>query len=206
MNNKRNLFGKPGVYTITHLPTGKFYIGSTGNVSSRISQHVSELIRGKHGNHLLQKVVKSETEIEVTAIYTDSADKAQQAEQELLDLYHGHDNCCNIGTGSKSLWAEGRFPDEVRKRVSDSLKGNQNGKGHLVTEEMKDAVRLANTGLKRSPETIEKMRVNGLKPVAIDGVRYESVSNAAKGLGVHETTVWRRITSDLKKWDSWNYD
>lgn len=37
MNRKRNLDGRPGVYTITHSPTGRFYVGSTKNVSTRVS-------------------------------------------------------------------------------------------------------------------------------------------------------------------------
>lgn len=45
---------RPGVYTITHLPTGRRYVGSTKNLSKRWSAHRRKLRDGTHGNPLLQ--------------------------------------------------------------------------------------------------------------------------------------------------------
>lgn len=45
---------KPGVYAITHTATGRVYIGSTANISSRWSRHRQELRDGIHRNRHLQ--------------------------------------------------------------------------------------------------------------------------------------------------------
>lgn len=44
-----------GVYSITCVPTGKVYIGSTKNFSSRWKAHRSLLASGKHHNRYLQR-------------------------------------------------------------------------------------------------------------------------------------------------------
>lgn len=203
MNKKRTLDARPGVYTITHSPTGRFYVGSSKKVSTRISGHLSDLRKGSHDNRLLQEIVTSTDDLVFTAAYTETVEEARNAEQELLDIYHGQELCCNIGTGSKSLWAAGKVPSEMIDKVRAHATGNSYGKGHVVTEEMKEAVRRANTGLKRSPETLEKMRANGLRPVVINGVKYDGVEIAAKALGIHPQTLNKRINSNLDEWSEW---
>lgn len=44
-----------GIYKITCLPTGKFYIGSSNNILARWRSHVSQLINNKHNNPYFQK-------------------------------------------------------------------------------------------------------------------------------------------------------
>lgn len=43
-----------GVYKITHIPSGWFYLGESGDIYTRIRHHFSILCRGKHENHDLQ--------------------------------------------------------------------------------------------------------------------------------------------------------
>ena len=43
------------VYEVIHLPSGKRYVGSTMNYSSRISKHKSLLRKNKHHSFLLQR-------------------------------------------------------------------------------------------------------------------------------------------------------
>lgn len=45
---------KSGVYTITHLPSGKRYIGSSLDVRQRLATHKWALKRGSHANPFLQ--------------------------------------------------------------------------------------------------------------------------------------------------------
>ena len=44
-----------GIYKITCLPTGKYYIGSSLNIKGRFLKHKSDLKIQKHGNKYLQK-------------------------------------------------------------------------------------------------------------------------------------------------------
>src|SRR5436853_426089 len=40
--------GAPVIYAITHLPSGRRYVGITGNLSKRRSEHVAKLGAGRH--------------------------------------------------------------------------------------------------------------------------------------------------------------
>jgi len=42
------------IYSITHIPTGKIYIGSSVNVSRRLKEHIQQLNKKLHGNAHLQ--------------------------------------------------------------------------------------------------------------------------------------------------------
>ena len=43
-----------GIYKITHVASGKFYIGSAVNVEKRVTNHKHELRKGVHHNKRLQ--------------------------------------------------------------------------------------------------------------------------------------------------------
>ena len=45
-----------GVYVIEHLPTGRFYIGSTQCVYTRVHQHMRALKNGVHKNPTFQEI------------------------------------------------------------------------------------------------------------------------------------------------------
>lgn len=49
-----------GVYMITHIPTGRRYIGFSKNIDEgvrhRVAQHFDDLVRGRHPTRLMQDV------------------------------------------------------------------------------------------------------------------------------------------------------
>ena len=47
-----------GVYKITNMSNGKFYVGSSKDIKSRWSQHKKKLNEGTHGNSHLQRAWK----------------------------------------------------------------------------------------------------------------------------------------------------
>lgn len=197
---------EPGVYTITHTPTGHFYIGSTGNLRARITNHKSTLRNSRHGNSNLQAAFTAVENIEVTAIPTDSVKAAKDAEQELLDIFLQNPLCCNIGNGASSTWLPGNVPEDVRELARAANIGNCNGKGHAVTDEMRDAVRKTNTGLRRSEETLKRMSESNIRrTVSISGVEYKCARDAAIAMGVTGDYIRNRIYSTLPQWADWMY-
>ncbi|MBI1214121.1 MAG: hypothetical protein GC190_21880 [Alphaproteobacteria bacterium] len=55
VKSKRRKGMQIGIYKITHLPTGRIYVGSTIRMSARWLEHKRDLRNGEHGNHALQK-------------------------------------------------------------------------------------------------------------------------------------------------------
>lgn len=77
-------------------------------------------------------------------------------------------------------------PPEIREKLSQSMRGNQNGLGTKIPQESLDARRL-----------------HFIRPVVIDGRVFESHGDAARHYGVTATTVTNRIKNP--KFESWGY-
>lgn len=56
------------VYILTHVASGKFYIGSTSNVHKRIQRHFNELNNSKHHNVLLQECYNESKTLELRTL------------------------------------------------------------------------------------------------------------------------------------------
>lgn len=57
-----------------------------------------------------------------------------------------------------------------------------------------------------SGETRSKLSIAQARPVLINGVRYDSMKQAAEVLGITKSKVFQRINSPNKvKWKDWNY-
>jgi hypothetical protein len=79
----------------------------------------------------------------------------------------------------------------------------------VVPQSHRDKLRLLYTGSKKSAETRERMRAASLrrnayaclpsrkKPVEVHGVRYDSVTDAAKALGLCQPTVTKRLKAQV---------
>lgn len=170
-----------GIYKITNLVNGKYYIGSAVNTKGRFATHISQLNSGKHGNKYLQKAWdkygKENFKFEVIEEIYDK-NILLEREQFYLDTFCPQYNICK--TAGNTLGR--KFSEETKKKISENhadVSGEKNpmygtkgelspnyGKEH--TEETKQKIRLAigdrtgynnpMHGRKHSPETLEKMR------------------------------------------------
>ena len=69
-------------------------------------------------------------------------------------------------SGKKKPWLIGKIPwnkgisysEELREKISKAGKGISRNKGHIMSEEQKEHLRIINTGKKQSKETIEKRK------------------------------------------------
>lgn len=152
----------PAVYMITHKVSGHFYIGSSKNLSNRLTTHKNRLASGRHKNDNLTACYTSWADFEITYETYNTGDEALDREDELLDLFIGQDLCCNLGTSSRAVWDRG-MPDSVRSKISKFHKGRDYGeefsrmrsdmmRGIPRTEEQKRKLSLSLSGRTRDPD------------------------------------------------------
>lgn len=107
-----------GIYKITNVINGKFYIGSSGNLKNRCSIHFAHLRRNSHSNKHLQNSYNKYGENNFIFSIVEECEK-----DKLIEL-------------------EQKYIDTLRPQYNKRI------------------VASSNIGIKRSPETIEKMRLS----------------------------------------------
>lgn len=128
----------PAVYYIKNTFNGSFYIGSTKNISNRISSHKMNLCLNNHRNSNLQTSFNNahtnKSFFDICIIFINDREEAFEIEQYLLDYFKDDKNKCNKAIDSKS----------------SSL-------GLKISDESKQKMRLRKLGIKASNETKQKM-------------------------------------------------
>lgn len=132
---------KWGVYRIFNSMNGKFYIGSSVDLHKRSCEHIRLLNIGKHINLILQRSYNKSSEfykIEVLEVVNEHIGRKEllKLEQFYLDKYHSYDN--NFGYNYNSKATGVVFTDEIKKKISNSLKGRvANNKNTSMSESQK---------------------------------------------------------------------
>jgi group I intron endonuclease len=163
-----------GIYKITCVENGHFYIGRTTNYTKRIGQHKTDLKSGKHKNQRMQHCYDkygADSFVYELIMSADDSSNLIETEQQLLDKYIDSDNCMNInrsakvfcdvpmtaerrakiGAAQKGRRGAKRSPKQ-RKRISDGLKG------HVISDETKQKISNSHKGKKLTEETKEILR------------------------------------------------
>lgn len=165
-----------GIYKITCIKNGHFYIGRTCDYNKRIRQHKVDLKGGKHKNQRMQHCYDKYGEnsfIYELILKADENTNLIDEEQRLLDLYIDKECCMNINRSAKvfcdvPMTAERKAniskarkgqkgqkrTEEQRKHISDSLKG------HKLSEETRRKISKSHKGKTIPDEVKEKLRVH----------------------------------------------
>jgi group I intron endonuclease len=143
-----------GIYKIRNKLNGKFYIGSSVDISRRFSHHQLDLSKNKHDNPHLQnawnKYGGENFEFEIVRLC--SKINLLSEEQKDLDSSVGTAECYNIRENAKCPVAPGsKRPRWVVEKISSAQKGKPRW-----TEEQKRQMSIDRKGRKHSPETISK--------------------------------------------------
>ena len=89
-------------------------------------------------------------------------------------------------------WNRGISPSEETKRLISQT--NKERDINFVSSGATEAARQACLGKKQSPEHIRKRTQKQCKKVCVEGVIYNSLSEAAESLGVNITAISGRLT------------
>ena len=153
---------KCGIYKITCSPNKKVYIGSSIDIDIRFYKHKSLLKNNKHVNKNLQNsynkygINNFKFEILELTLWKDLIKK----EQYWFDYFKNEGfDMFNYNNFVESPHKGKRMLDHTRKKLSEShrLNPNKYWQGKHLPEEMKEKIRIANTGKTASKEKIIKM-------------------------------------------------
>jgi group I intron endonuclease len=202
----------PGVYVITHEPTGIYYVGSTGNLYERRSNHIAELKQHRHVNRRLQDTWGGSLDDYTFKFEAcDSRDEALDLEQEVLDKLWGMFLCANVGNDARIGWKHGTMPPELLNKHSQHLNEIRGLRDYSIpythTEESKENMRRAwslrpkesiRRGFAHSAETRAKISealtgLPGRKGVPHTGQALENMRAGFKEAGIKKS---RKVSLD----------
>ena len=182
-----------GLYTITHIPTRRAYVGSSVDICKRFVTHRSMLKNNYHHSSYLQnawnKYGKQEFEFKQIATCKDHQE-AMELEQAFLECY------CN----------DGLFNIKNEAFGVGSGKSHPN-KGKPLTEEHKQKISSTMKGMEQKPhteQTVQKISKNRARYIVTtpDGQFY-GFASAGKHYGISEVAAKKRCK--ILKFN-WSYE
>ena len=209
----------PGVYRLTHLKTGLFYIGHTNDFNTRKNNHISDLNLARSSIARLSDAYIAGDQLDW--ILYPTLDKASAKILEKMFIAEERDSplICN------RMYAGYTIPDHQRLKLS--LRGKENPPSRLAidrsaakrrgvslspetiekmrrkligqkrTDETKAKISLVHKGKPKSQEQRTKMSAAKIKPVEVNGVVYVSTKAAALALGITRQSVRQRVLKQL---------
>ena len=174
-----------GIYMITN-PNGFIYIGQAKNIHNRIRRYKSHDC--KEIPLMYKSIMKygfDNHQIDVLEYLYYDTDLLNEREKYWINLKKSNIN---------------KFPNENGLNLTNGGKGCC---GRILSNETKDKIRKANTGLKASEESKMKMRGERLGFIPDNarlilnletGIYYETITNASKSINIKRTTLNARLT------------
>ena len=193
-----------GIYAIRQLSTGKMYVGSTHrNFYDRFCSHRSALRRGKHSSILLQRAWDKHGESDFTFEVLEVADRdLHELELSYIKKLSSDDpkRGFNLSTETSCARLGHRQSEESKRKISAALRGTV--RSPETRRRMSEAKRGCSNpmfGSKQTEEAVERRVAKLRRPVVrCDGIRYSSVSEAARHIGCKPQSLSRAIRRGCK--------
>lgn len=147
-----------GIYCIENLTNGKRYIGQSINIYERWENHKYALNGNRHGNEHLQRAWNKYGSMSFSFSILEKCeqDKLDLRESYWVHYYDSFKNGYNMTDGGE---ANPMSYLNIRKKVSEGIKGNKHWLGKHHTEESKMKISQGNKGKFVSEETREKLSI-----------------------------------------------
>lgn len=185
-------FKRPGYYLIK-TNDNQVYAGSTGDLSKRLSRHISDLKRGIHVIAGLQLAYDSGVDIEIDVTYAESREHAFSLEQTFLDDNVGKPGVLNRAKNAINP-GQGVSPTPLNiQRIKETHTGkivsaetraklSKANIGKTISLETRQKLRQANLGKKLPESTLIKMSLAN-KGRKLSKSHCEAISKGKKGKG-----------------------
>lgn len=160
-----------GIYIITNLINGKYYIGRSRDVFSRLSGHKSDLNKNKHKNRHLQfawdKYKEENFTFELLEEYPNEGHILPSMENWWINMLNATSDKFGYNIQLGNPYGKGKSSEETKKLVGIKTKERgvhpntlnamwEANKNRKWTQESKDKISKANKGRIVSKETREK--------------------------------------------------
>lgn len=129
-----------GVYKITNTQNGKFYIGSSVQIESRIFKHLALLRKGKHNNGHMQAAFSlyGEDAFDFTLIEACDRRELIAREQCHIDALQPEYNICKVAGNTLGVL----HTDAAKAKMTAANIGNKRMLGKSHSEETKEKLRV----------------------------------------------------------------
>ena len=196
---------KSGIYKITNIINGKFYIGSSIDISRRLNAHKSMLINNTHRNPILQRAWNKYGSDKFTFEIVEECEieNLLNREQFYLDLYFDNKHNLNINKKADSILGL-NLSEETKTKISKALTGRTLSEEHKErlrkpkSEQAKSNMKLAQQD--RSIEIRNKISKT-LTGHSLSQETKNKISESLKGNKQSEETNKKRSESLKKTWE-----
>lgn len=151
-----------GIYTITHITTGRQYVGSSINIKLRWKYHKESLRAGKHHSCLLQRAWLKYGDAAFEWIVIEQCSKEYLSEREVfwISELNPFYNTLTCQKGDRML----HHNDDCRMRMSEGQRrfwAEKRAKGiAFMSEETKTKIAQSHIGIRPSSESRLKMSLS----------------------------------------------
>lgn len=181
-----------GMYVISFTNSGLFYVGSSGRLKRRLSQHKSMLKNRRNTCRLLQEAYNHDSVYSVKTQFTDTLDEARKLEQEYIDNNKGNPLLLNIATDVNAPCRNLHENPMWHKRIIEAASATR------MKPEVRESKRSKMKAYWATPEAKAK-RMGGGNPfarkVSVKGNVYGSVMDAVRA-GVMSDSKLRQQLKD----------
>lgn len=187
-----------GVYKITDLKNGIFYIGSSTNIYFRWKRHLSQLKNNNHCNLWLQKIYNRYGEKNLSFEVIEFCENMKEREQYYLDTLKPKININKCSSGGDMI-SNHPLKEEIRKKhlkntrlaaasISLRQKRSKNAKKNKPNGPM--------YGLKHSLKTKNQMSEKRGTKIKIDDKIFASLRKAAEYYKTNHHAILNKALSD----------
>lgn len=216
----------PGVYEILNVITGDLYIGSTKNLKDRFYSHRNSLRREGHANKHLQSSYNKYgvRNFVFNIILVCGLENLFLWEDKIVDTLKPSFNKRPVAHTNLGL----KMSEETKLKISLAHKGKNNTteyqrmiiskthKGKIMSEEVREKIRVKLLGRKMSPKSCEKKRLSRLGKVQYcktyaglvspDGTIYKDITNMSKfgrEHGFNKKHIWAVLVGKVSQHKGW---